>query len=113
MDAQTRFVRHGSVFLDSVRQFKFEPSLKAIKEAAAKKKATATDKTISGVAADIAYSFTYPESWSVSGSNGNLTVSNAAGKQMATLDVLQVWGAEAPPLTAPVEAEVNYGNFTI
>ena len=97
---------------DSVRQFKFEPSLKAIKEVA-KKKSTATDKTYSGAAADITYSFSYPGSWSVTGSDGNLTIRNAAGKQMATLDVLQVWGAEAPPLTAPVEAEVNYGNFMI
>lgn len=98
---------------DEVRQFKFEPSLEALKEAAAKRKASATPKSYSGSVLDVNYSFAHPASWRVSGSDGQLSISNEAGKQVAGLDVFQVWGAEGPPLSVPVEMEQNHGNFML
>lgn len=102
-----------STLPDNVRQFSFEPSLKAVKDRAQQKNTSSAEQTFSESVLDITYRFTHPSSWSVSGSNGQLPISNAAGQAIANFDVLQVRGAESPPLSAPVEAEVNYGHFVL
>lgn len=102
-----------STLPDNVRQFSFEPSLKAVKDREQQKNTSSAEQAFPESVLDITYSFTHPSSWSVSGSNGQLPISNAAGQAIANFDVLQVRGAESPPLSAPVEAEVNYGHFVI
>ena len=103
----------GDIALPDIsRQFLYQPSVKAIKDAAVKRNAAA-EKTYSGSGVDLDFSFSYPAAWSVAGSDGQLTVGNATGAEMASLSVLLVWGAEGPGLSADVSAQANYGNFSI
>jgi hypothetical protein len=73
----------------------------------------ATNKTYSGSAADVSFSFQYPSTWKVSGTGGLLKIEDAGGSEMATLDVLPVWGLESLPLMAPVAAESTFGSFSL
>ena len=112
--AQKIFTTAGDLSLpDITRQFLYQPSVSAIKETAAKKKAAAPDQTYSGSAVDLSFSFSHPAGWSVAGSNEELSINNAAGTRMAALSVILVWGAEGPFMSADVAAEANYGNFVI
>ena len=76
---------------------------------------SATDeKTYSGSALDISYSFTYPAGWSVSGPQNELTISNGAGDKMVSIQVMETWDADAIPLKSFVAAQSTaYGGFMV
>ncbi|MCU1633052.1 MAG: hypothetical protein JWM61_1704 [Micrococcaceae bacterium] len=79
---------------ESVRQFRYEPSLEAIKDRVTQK------PTYRGNQMGTDYSFTYPRDWKVvekpeEGYSSSLIVLNSVGDEVASLDILSTWGATA------------------
>lgn len=86
-----------STLPDNVRQFSFEPSLKAVKDREQQKNTSSAEQAFPESVLDITYRFTHPSSWSVSGSNGQLPISNAAGERSQTLTCSKSGALKALP----------------
>lgn len=81
-----------STLPDNVRQFRFEPSVKAIRERAPR------TKTYAGTQLGTKYTFKYPAGWRVSEEAtfpymAELSIYDAKGTEMAGLSVLTSWDA--------------------
>lgn len=81
-----------AILPDIVRQFKFEPSVKAIRERAPQK------KTYAGTQLGTSYTFKYPSGWKVAEEKNfpymvELGIYDGKGTEMAGLSVLTSWDA--------------------
>ena len=97
---------------ENTRQFLYSPSLKAIQDAAAAKKA-ASLQTFTMTSADLTFSFKYPANWTVVESDNGLKILNSQGEQLGYMQALLVWGLEGPTLSAPVLETASSGSFTV
>jgi hypothetical protein len=89
---------------ENVRQFRFTPSLEALKSRVAEK------KTYKGSFAGTDYSFTYPAGWKVKEAQASpyftlLEVINEQGVKMANLNLLSTWDATGAGNRHPVVAQ--------